>query len=212
METGILHTHHLIVVLYMIQLLVKVVIVISGNTNALTSIQAKTKVLHIVLATLMLVTGIFLMIKAPAAYSTSFIIKYAAVLAAIGLGVVGVKKMNKVMAVGSLVCMIYVYALATTKSHLLQPEETKVKNALLQAGTDSKVRGQVIYEQLCLRCHGADAKANYRKALTLANCNKGDDFIKAMVANGAGKMPAFAFLNEDEKNDLVVYINSMIKK
>jgi len=212
METGILHTHHLIVLLYMVQLLVKVILVVSGNTSTLTKVMAKTKVLHMVLATLMLLTGVFLVFKAPIAFTSTFYIKYILVLVAIALGIVGVKKMNKALAISSMLCMLYIYALTLTKGYTLQPEETRVKNALLATGTDAKARGQVIYEQLCLRCHGAEGQAHYRKAAILANCTKGDDYIRTTVTQGREKMPAFPFLNDEEKSDLLAYINTLIKK
>lgn len=73
MDIGFKHTHVLIVVLYLLQLLVKVVLVAAGKKEALEKFSNKTKIPHMVLATLMLLTGGYLLFKMPEALTNGYL-------------------------------------------------------------------------------------------------------------------------------------------
>jgi cytochrome c553 len=207
-----LHTHHLLVVLYTLLLAAKVVLVLSGNRHALVSLNGRTRVLHIVLASLMLATGIYGMLKSPEGFTPSYLIKYGLVVGVIGLGVVGIKQMNKPVSVLALVLIFYVYGIGKTHDILLQSPETRLKNlsASLTGALPSEA-GKQLYVVGCQRCHGSDGQSGYRKAKNLATSRLSDDNVAYIMRNGQNTMPAFDYLSTEQTQALVTYVKTLRK-
>ncbi len=80
---------------------------------------------------------------------------------------------------------------------------------MVPAGDTSTGRGQSLYLQLCIGCHGPDrmgnAAANIPSLVNLASRTKRPD-VEAVLANGRGVMPAFAFLPEPQRKSLVDFL------
>jgi cytochrome c553 len=212
MDTGILHTHHLLVVLYTLLLAAKVFLVIVGNRNALVSLNGRTRMLHIALASLMLATGVYGMLKSPEGFTSSYLVKYFLVLGVIALGVVGIKRMHKPISVLALVLMFYVYGIGKTHDLLLISPESKLKNLSASwTGTLPTEAGKQLYVVGCQRCHGSDGQSGYRKAKNLATSRLSDDNLAYIIRNGQKAMPAFDYLSTDQTQALVTYVKTLRK-
>ena len=75
------------------------------------------------------------------------------------------------------------------------------------ASTSQETRGQLLYEQSCMSCHGADAEKNF-------DAKKADaDLVKAILEGATSaegkKMPAFKALNEETAKALVAHMKSL---
>jgi cytochrome c5 len=190
----------------------KVFLVVAGNRNALVSLNGRTRVLHIVLASLMLATGVYGMLKSPEGFTPSYLIKYGLVVGVIVLGVVGIKRMHKPMSVLALVLMFYVYGIGKTHDVLLISPERKLKN--LSASFTSVMppeAGKQLYVVGCQRCHGSDGQSGYRKAKNLAASRLSDDNLVYIIRNGQKAMPAFDYLSTDQTQALVTYVKTLRK-
>ena len=101
MDIGIRHLHMTVVVLLLIFMLFKTVLLLTNKIEALDRIRAKTKVFDIILGVLVVVTGGYL-VALKSGIEAYLWIKIVLVLAAIPLGIVGLKKHKKRLAVISL--------------------------------------------------------------------------------------------------------------
>ena len=213
METGILHTHTLIVTLYLLQLLAKVVMLGMGKQQALANFSAKTKIPHIVLSVLMLATGVFLMIKSPTGTQPYIFAKLALVILSIPVGIIGMKRNSIVMASAALLILIGVFFIGRVKPEFLRSnlsENIDVNNA---GGIDPVVlkEGQALYEKYCVLCHGADGAAGFQGAKSLAASTLGDDEISTLVRNGKGVMPANPDMSDEEVEKVKEYVKYLRK-
>lgn len=210
METGILHTHHLVVVIYTFFVFLNFVVVAAKRRNALLVIKARTRILRIIFEVILLGTGIFLMIKSPVGMSDYVLVKWMALILGIVFFIVGTQKMNTVFMLLSTLLFVYTYFLGSTRDIMLKPEEMRVHEAYLSA-PDELTKGKDIYTIACLRCHGADGKAGYRKSKDLSQTQLNDDAIAGYIKMGRGIMPSYSYMKEEEIQVLVKYINSRIK-
>src|SRR4051812_2143007 len=111
MEKGILHLHLTVIVIFLLSFSFKTFLLFSGKLPLLDKVRAKTKILEMVLGTLILLTGIYLLVITKNS-QTYMIVKIILVLAAIPLGIIGLKKNSKPMTLISLVVFLYVFAIA----------------------------------------------------------------------------------------------------
>lgn len=206
METGILHTHHLIVVIYTLFVLLNFIVVIAKRRNALLAIKAKTRIIRVIFEVLLLGTGIFLMVKSPAGLSEYIFVKWIALILGVVFFIVGTKKMNSILMFFSTLMFVYAYFLGSTRDIMLKPEAMRVHDAYL-AAPDEQTKGKDIYTIACLRCHGEDGKAGFRKAKNLAISELNDDAIAGYIKMGRGIMPSYHYMKEEEVQVLVKYIN-----
>jgi len=109
-----LHTlqkaHSGIVQLFLLFIIVKVILMFV-NRDKFINFRAKTKVVDMVLGTLLLVTG-FLYLNAkgwPLLSQPVFILKLIAAIASIPLAIIAFKKENKVLAIVSILVMVVAY-------------------------------------------------------------------------------------------------------
>jgi cytochrome c6 len=61
----------------------------------------------------------------------------------------------------------------------------------LAAATPPVLPGQAIFQQNCVRCHGANGKRGLNGAHDLTKSNLNEFGRTYLVTNGMGKMPAF---------------------
>jgi len=223
METGLLHLHtKLIVPLFLLLFTARVVLLVVNQHNLLATLNGKVKWVRIGLETLMLLTGLYLIVSAPEGLATYNVLKYIVLLAGIVVGVIAFKKKNKVLAVFALALMLYIYPLSLTRSPLLQSEPKRVQAAITQlgsAGVTPELRGQVIYEQACNRCHGPAGNSQWMKSKNLTTSMLVEQDVAKIIklgSAGVGResklMPAYEYLTDDQIADLVAYINRLKMK
>ena len=115
MYLGLKHTHLLIISLFLINFLIKTILLLS-NEEKFTAFRNKTKLVEIILGTLVLVSGFSLFFYRGVYNEMWLNVKMLLVFAAIPIGIVGMKKGNKALALLSLSIFLYIFAVAWTKS------------------------------------------------------------------------------------------------
>lgn len=216
MDLGLLHSHHLIVILYLLLLVVHLFFLFTGNRQAFTSFRGKAKWFRMSLEILMLLTGGFLLFRAPDGFAVYNLVKIFGIGGAIALTIIGFKRYKAPLVLGAVLLLGYVYGVAKMRSPLLTPESKRVASAWEQAKTnnpeDSLAQGQVIYTIACQRCHGVKGEAQYRKAKLLKESQLPDGTKASIIQNGLNTMPKFDYLDESQRRAVVAYINTFTIK
>lgn len=180
MYTGILHTHTLVVSLFLLIYLIKTVLLFLGKTEQLQSFSKKFRIPEMIISALFFATGIFLAVNTGNG-GTWLWVKIAAVLISIPLAVIGFKKLNKNLALLSLILLIYSYGISETKSAIFKKEITAV----------TAIDGKKIYEAKCINCHGADGKLSMSGAKDISiSVLKPEEKI-SLITNGKNTMKAY---------------------
>ena len=96
MFTGLLHSHKLFVLLFLVHYVVKLLLLQLGKSEQLAKYNKATKVPEMVISFGFLATGIGMLVL-HAQLTTLMIVKILCVLAAIPLAVIGFKKGNKAL-------------------------------------------------------------------------------------------------------------------
>ncbi|MFL5729277.1 MAG: SirB2 family protein [Cytophagaceae bacterium] len=201
MAKGILHLHLTVVILFLLFMIFKTILLLANKTVLLDKIREKTKVLDIILGSLILVTGGYLLFALHSDKIDTYLIgKIILVLAGIPLGIVGIKKKNKVLAVLSVLIFLFTYRVGET--HSLTGAREKI------SATDA----ELIYTQNCANCHGADGKLGLSGAKDLSQSTLNTSEKESVIANGKGIMPKFkGQLNDQQIKDLTNYIEGFKK-
>ena len=110
-----LHTHMLVVILFLILFIVKAFLLFLNKHETLQKVRNSTKILDIVFGVLILVTGGYLL-SIHSGIPAWLWVKIILVFVAIPLGIVGLKKHNKMLTSLAVIIFIYVYGIAETKS------------------------------------------------------------------------------------------------
>jgi mono/diheme cytochrome c family protein/uncharacterized membrane protein SirB2 len=237
--TAFLHTHVLVVVLFLILFLVKAFLLFTNKHEALEKMKKKTKVLDMIFGTLILVTGGYLLTQYHGV-PTWLIVKIVLVLVAIPLAIVGIKKHNKVLTALSLVVFLYVYGVAETKSlnmkkgspatvtettetttttettvteeNGMAPVNETVTAITSEIGETALANAKQIYNSQCETCHGGDGKKGLNNATDLTTSKLTRAQRKEVILNGRGLMPAFqGKITEQEAEEVAAFTEMLAK-
>jgi mono/diheme cytochrome c family protein len=209
LDTGLLHLHHLLVVLYSLQLIAKVALVVARKPDALARFTGLLRIPHLILAGLMLATGLYLALRAPDGFAAWSLVKYAVLVGAIGLGLLAVRQHSVAAGVLSVGLIAYAYAISHDHDAKLRSQGRQFDDAWAAAAPTTLARGQAIYEAGCRRCHGSDGKAGYRKSKDLTQLRDSTAIAAIVRAGVLGKaMPAYpqAQLSDEQLGALIVYV------
>ncbi len=221
MAKGFLHLHITAVSLFLILYTIKTVLLLMNRNEQLDKLRVKTKIADMVLGSVMLITGGYLL--SLFSVQTYHYVKILVALASIPVGIVAFKKKNKVLASVLLVLFVYVFGVAETKSLTFsKPEKieipsitsdsTAVENILDQNADVALKNGKAIYTAACVVCHGPDGKLGVGGAKdlttsTLTHAEKVD-----MITHGKGLMTPFkGQLTEQEIDEVASYVDSIKK-
>ncbi|MCS7152506.1 MAG: c-type cytochrome [Bacteroidia bacterium] len=197
MDTGILHTHHLLAVLLLI---------LVGAPVVFPKGAASLKKLHMVLDTLLILTGAYLLFKAPGAFSPPYLLKYILTIGAIVAGVIGSRRGNRKLSIAAFFLLVYAYGLSLQRDFLLRSEKEQVKAIATQSV--SIEGGKQLYQVLCLRCHGADGKAHYRKSPHPME-HPDSNYQAHVIRHGKGIMPSHEYLTDTQVKSLLAYLRTL---
>ena len=203
MSTGLLHSHKLFVLLFLLHYVVKLILLLLNRDEQLAKYSKLTKVAEIILSVGFLVTGIWMAINANT-FSTLFIVKLICVFASIPLAVIGFKKKNKVIAFISVFLIIMAYGLA----EMSRKAKTgpKINTSSIQVPIEV---GKFVYTNSCVSCHGADGKLGVSgaKNLSLTSLNAAEQ--KALIMDGKNAMPGYKnAITEAEIDAVILYIST----
>jgi mono/diheme cytochrome c family protein len=205
MYKGILHTHTLVVTLFLLIYVIKTILLLSNKNDVLAKFTKKVKVFEMVVSFLFLLTGIYLATQLPLGgkFDYLFWIKLVMVFAAIPIAIVGFKKSNKMLAALSLLLITGSYGLAESYS---KKKGIRKEAAFEIAAND----GKSLYENACIACHGADGKLGLSGAKDLSATIMEADAMKEIILKGKGMMPA-AQVNDEQATAIAEYVNGSIK-
>src|SRR5471030_1312663 len=102
MFKAILYTHEISVFLFLLIYFVKTIMLLANKEEGLTKFTKGVKVPEMIISTLFLVSGIYLLTQVPV-INMLLIIKIVVVFASIPIAVIGFKKRNKGLAVVSFI-------------------------------------------------------------------------------------------------------------
>lgn len=202
MYTGLLHTHRLVVILFLLHYLVKLVLLLLNRNETLANYSKRTRITEIVISVLFLVTGVWMLslnVMSGGAVSALQIIKICAVLASIPLAIIGFKKGNKILAVLSVILIVAAYGLAEVNKKNKAGAEVNTANA-----TNAIEAGKIIYQEKCIQCHGSDGAAGISGAKALGQTVLNREDQKTLLKVGKNSMPSFEGVLSDKQIDEVL--------
>jgi len=197
MDTGFRHSHVLVVILFLLWFGFKWILLLI-NSPLLDKVRDKFKMVDMILGTLILVTGGYLLFKGGHP-ETWMMVKVALVLAFIPLGIIGLRRENKVLTSIVFVGFLYIYGVAETRSLVMKKPK----------GIDTVG----VYEINCARCHGTDGAAMLYGAKNLKISTLSKEEAAYIIKNGKGAMPAITSNYTDKEIDqLAEYVITLRKK
>ena len=213
MAKGFLHLHITVTSIFLFIYLAKVYLLAAEKTEIFDKLRSKTKIADMILGSLIIITGVFLTVKAPV-IETYLIVKIVLVIASIPMGIIAMRKANKPMAIAVLAIYFYVFLIARTKSLTLQKDAYVTPVATVDATSGAIVtdEGKIVFEAKCALCHGVDGKLmlNGAKDLSVSKLTKAETI--EMIKSGKGLMPGFKDeLNEQQLNALAGYAEGLRK-
>ncbi len=201
MEIGIRHTHLLTVVLFLLIYLIKTVLLLSNNNEKLAKVTKVIKVPEMIISTLFLVTGIYMLTQLPE-IKTFLIIKIVMVFISIPIAIIGFKKSNKALATLSLLLIIGAYGMAEMSK--------KQKSTALESLSETSINGKEIFDISCSPCHGDDGKLGLMGAPDLSVTTFNLKACVEIIKNGKGTMTPFdGALNDEQINSVAEYIETL---
>lgn len=207
MYTGMLHSHKLVVTLFLLIYFIKTILLLLNKNEALNNFTKKTRILEMIVSTLFLVTGIYLASNS-GTNGTWLWVKIAAIAFSIPIAVMAFKGQKKSLALVSLLLIIYAYGISETKSPTF-----KKKNVELLASSDRSVVGQDVYAKMCQSCHGTNGKAGMSGAKDLSISNLSNDEKIAIITQGKNAMISYEkSLNEEQIAAVADYIETLKTK
>ncbi len=208
MFTGITHTHVAASVIFFLLYLIKTILLLANQYEALQSFSRRTRIVEGIFGGLMLLTGIYLYFTSAFAGQMWLTIKIAGVLLFVFLGVTSFRKRNKLLAVFNLFLFFYLFVISRTKT--LTGKETWIEERLgqlHQLPADPAARGKILYTQLCAPCHGADGMATRSGAKKLTESEVSFFQIPEIIRQGPKTMPAFGpYLSEEDIQAVTQYV------
>jgi len=208
MNQAIYYTHLFSVTAFLLIYLVKTILLLSNKEASLAKFTKGVKVPEMIVSTLFLVTGVYMLIEGPGA-TTLQIIKIIIVFASIPVAVIGFKKKNKALAVLSLLMIVAAYGLAeVNKKRSLQG--TSVTSS--DAPEGAAVSGHDIFMDRCTSCHGEDGKLGLSGAKDLSVSTLDLESRIEIIRNGKAPMAGYAGVLTEEQIKAVAEYTETLKK
>ncbi|RMG67193.1 MAG: hypothetical protein D6722_13605 [Bacteroidetes bacterium] len=213
MYTGLLHSHRLVVILFLLLYVIKLGLLLLNREEALAKLTRYTRIPEMVLSVLFLLTG-GIMLTQIAQITPLLLVKIGAVLASIPLAVIGFRKKNKLLGALSVLLILGAYGMAeANKIGVNQEPLTGIETDPAAADYDQGTHGLAIYARNCAVCHGADGTAGGSGAKNLQVSTLSDADIMSLLMEGKNSMPAYAkVLNEAERKAVLTYVKTLRKQ
>lgn len=210
MFKALFYTHLVSVNLFLLIYLVKTILLLTNKTEALAKFTKINKVPEMIISTLFLVSGIYLLTQIGT--TTLLIIKIAIVFASIPVAIIGFKKSNKILAILSLIMIIAAYGLAEMNKKKIDKQTVDASVANTEdANYDVIKHGESVYTAYCQNCHGKGG-TNGAVGADLTTSVADEATKLQQIKNGAGSMPGFKdVLNEQEIIAVATYVESLKK-
>lgn len=206
MYKGFLHTHYLVVTIFLLLYVIKTILLLSNKNDLLAVFTRKTRIFEMVISVLFLVTGIYLTTQLPfgGKYDYLFYIKIAMVLSSIPIAVIGFKKGNKILAALSLLLITGSFGIAEVYS---KKKAIPREGAAIVAGND----GRALYINNCGLCHGEDGKLGMSGAKDISQTEMDISAITEIILKGKGDMPPVK-VSDEEAVSIADYVDKSIRQ
>jgi len=203
MYSYIFQTHKVSVILFLLIYLVKTIMLLTNKKDGLARFTKIVKVPEMIISTLFLVTGIYMLTQIPE-IKPMLIVKIVIVLASIPVAVIAYKKANKALAILSLLMIISAYGLAEMSKKRPAASKTEDTTVLMTA--------EQVYKTNCALCHGDDGKLGLTGATDLSASQLDETGITMIIREGKGAMAPFkSVLSEDEIKAVTQHVKSLQK-
>jgi uncharacterized membrane protein SirB2 len=209
MYKGIFYTHLISVILFLLIYVVKTILMLMNNEAGLSKFTKSVKVPEMIVSTLFLLTGIYMLIQIPEVKSL-LIIKIIVVFASIPVAVIGFKKRNKALAVLSLVMIIAAYGLAEMSKKQKSASVPDESNVIALPSTPAD--GHDIFMANCTSCHGENGKLGLTDAADLSASTLDLNTRVEIIKNGKGTMNGFGSILSDAQIKAVAEYTETLKK
>lgn len=205
MYKGFLHTHYLVVTLFLLIYVVKTILLLSNRNDLLATFTKKVRIFEMIVSSLFLITGIYLSTQLPLGnkYDNLFYTKVVMVLVAIPAAIIGFKRSNKILAALSLLLITGSFGIAEAYS---KRKGTPKENGTTVSTTD----GKSLYEGNCSSCHGKDGKLGLAGAMDLTATQLDVKSIAQIIQHGRGAMAPVA-VSEEQAKSISEYVAGTIK-
>ncbi len=201
MEIGMRHLHLTVVIVFLLFMIFKTVLLLANRLELLDRIRSKTKVADMILGLLIVATGIYMMTLKSGIESYLWI-KLILVILAIPLGIVGLKRHKELLALLSVLIIVYIYGIAETQSY-------KFKRDPIEISSSGDV-GKQVYTKLCVDCHGEDGKKGLYKAPDLTTSALSNEEKILRIQQGKGLMRGYeSELDQQQIEALLEYLNTL---
>lgn len=207
MYKGFLHTHYLVVIIFLLIYVVKTILLLSNKNELLAAFTKKTRILEMIVSSLFLITGIYLTTQLPfkSKYDYLFFIKIGMVVASIPVAIIGFKKSNKILAALSLLLITGSFGIAEAYS-----KRKNVPAEEIKAGDAGDAKAQ--YQARCVMCHGNDGKLGLAGAKDISVTQMDVAAIKDVIIKGKNSMQPIAGISEEEAAGIAEYVFNNIRK
>lgn len=203
------YTHITVVILFILIYLIKTILLLSNKEEGLARFTKGVKVPEMIISTLFLLTGIYMLTQIPK-INTFMIIKIIVVLASIPIAVVGFKKKNKVLAVLSFIMIAGAYRLA--EMSVKQGAAPSPQEGTAAPASSTAVNGHDIFTANCTSCHGDDGKLGLMSSPDLSASALDLNAKIAVIKNGRNAMAGFEGRLSDEQIKAVAEYTETLKK
>ena len=205
MYKALFYTHLISVNIFLFAYLIKTILLVANKKEALAKFSKAFKVPEMIISTLFLLSGIYLLVQMGA--TKLLIIKICFVFASIPLAIIGFKKSNKVLAVIAMLLIIMAYGFAEMNKKKIDKQTIAPSVADVNSPNyDIKKHGEAIYTAYCQSCHGMNG-TNGSGGADLTISKKSFEEMKAQIKSGSMSMPPFKdIMSEQEISAVVAYI------
>ncbi len=206
MYKALFYTHLVSVNIFLFAYLIKTILLVANKKEALAKFTKAFKVPEMIISTLFLATGIYLLMQMGT--TKLLIIKICVVLVSIPVAIVGFKKGNKVLAVLSMLMIISAYGLAEMNKKRI--EKQTIDPALSDTNAfnyDIQKHGEALYNAYCVNCHGAEGHNGVGGGADLTISKKSFKEMADQIRTGSSSMAPYKnVMNEQEISAVVTYI------
>jgi mono/diheme cytochrome c family protein len=202
--TALLHTHKVVVLLFLIHYVVKTTLLLLNKKEALAKYSLPTRIPEMVISSLFLITGV-LMLLMGANINSFMVIKIVLVLASIPLAVVGLRKQNKPLAVLSVLFIITSYGMA--EMNRAQKGKQQVDTSTVEG--EPLAIGKKVYTELCVACHGVEGDGLLAGAKNLKISTLTHEEVIYIIKNGKNNMAAYKNLTPQQLEGVALYVESL---
>jgi uncharacterized membrane protein SirB2 len=205
MYKGFLHTHYLVVTLFLIIYVIKTILLLSDRKELLDKFTRKVRIPEMIISALFLITGIYLAAQLPfnSRYDYLFWIKIVMVFASIPIAILGFRRGNKMLAALSLLLITGSYGIAEVYSKRKGITKQNVEGV---ASND----GKSLYQANCAICHGNDGKRGASGASDLTGTSLDRAGIRDVILHGKSNMNPVA-VNEEQADAIAAYVETELK-